>query len=90
MIDRRRQPRLPSSGSVWIRETTPGKPELEAELLDVSLEGFRAGFPEPCLERGALVDFRTDHRRGIARVVWVRRIRNREEAGFHVTSEEPC
>ncbi|MBL8292843.1 MAG: PilZ domain-containing protein [Bryobacterales bacterium] len=84
IADRRREPRLPAQGAVWVCETAAGGAELEGELVDRSPEGFRAAFRQTAPSSGATVEFRMADSSGLAVAMWTRRAGTRVECGFHI------
>jgi len=80
--ERRREPRLPARGAVWVRESTEGAQRLAGELVDRSRQGFRAAFESVGPPSGASVEFELEDCRGIAIAMWTRRLGARIECGF--------
>ncbi len=83
--DRRAVPRIPSTGLVEIRFGEPAPEILEAELLEVSAQGFRAAHDSTRLEPGLDVFFRkSGELPARARVIWTHVLGDRRISGFLV------
>lgn len=82
--ERRREPRVRSTGVVTIRVEDESGPVFEAELVDMSPGGFRVAHHQPSLERGTDVSYRHDKAAGKARVMWNRLAGGRVETGFRI------
>ncbi len=85
-VDRRREPRSPTQGAVWVREIDAGAEPLEGRLVDRSQQGFRAAFEQLGPASGATVEFRMEDGAGTAVAMWTRRLGTRVECGFHIAS----
>lgn len=83
--ERRREPRLPASGSVKLDLIEPGPARtVEGRLVDASPSGFRAAHAYAGLTSGQEVRFELPGRRGRARVAWTRVSESGVESGFFV------
>lgn len=82
--ERRREPRVPSQGSVSLRVLTPLPHLIEGELVDESASGMRVRLPGRMLETGTEIEFQAPHRQGRARVMWSRCGESGFEAGLYI------
>jgi len=80
--EKRREARREASGAVHIRWSEPKPIEIEGQLMDVSLGGFRMSHDFVSLEAGQIVNFSHVEAKGRARVIWNRIVGNRVETGF--------
>lgn len=85
-VERRREPRCPAQGLVWVRERGGVTEKLPGKLVDRSVEGFRAAFEQAGPASGATVEFEIDDARGVAIAMWTRRLGTHVECGFHIES----
>ena len=82
LLEKRREPRLPGDGEVWLLLEDLGPVEIEGRLLDYSTGGFRAAHRNQLLRAGQDVRFRHFRAHGRARVIWNRILPRRVETGF--------
>jgi len=82
--ERRREARRPASGTVRLSFQDPQHRELELQLLDISVSGFRTSDRTVDLASGQYVRFRHPEGAGHARVVWHRVMPDHVETGFLV------
>ncbi len=82
MEDRRRYPRVDTSGTVRLSWWAPLATRLEGELKDLSDGGFRAAHGSSKLEAGQEVWFEHEYGEGRARVIWTRVSPGSVESGF--------
>jgi len=82
--EKRREVRRQASGAVRIRFGSPQATEIEGQLVDVSLSGFRMSHHFVALASGQLVEFSHVEAAGRARVMWNRVVGDRVETGFLV------
>ena len=80
--ERRYNMRRSATGGVWLEFANPLPRQVLGELMDVSLNGFRASHQCPSLGTGDEVNFRHSQGSGTARVVWNRIVADRSESGF--------
>lgn len=81
--DLRQEPRIPAHGVVMLEYE--GR-SLAAQLLDLSVSGFRAGHDFVEFHTGSTVGFRHPGASGRARVVWNRISGTSVESGFFIIS----
>lgn len=82
--ERRREPRRPAQGEVWLWTRDPGSAVIHGRLVDLSNHGFRAAHSCQNLQAGGHVRFQHAYGRGTARVVWNRILAGGVESGFLV------
>jgi hypothetical protein len=85
--EKRREPRWPASGPIFLQPVDPSVPECTApfalgSLIDTSEHGFRARHMMPNLSPGQQSRFRHSGGTGLARVVWNRILGGDVESGF--------
>jgi hypothetical protein len=80
--ENRKEPRLPAEGAVRIWFTNPERFEIQGQLMDVSLSGFRMAHECSTLQAGQVVEFSRKDMAGQARVIWNRIVNTRVETGF--------
>jgi hypothetical protein len=80
--DRRSAPRLVSSGRVEITFDNPAPVVVEAELVELSANGFRAVHDSKALAPGTEVHYRRAGAHGRARVIWTHVLDQRRVSGF--------
>jgi len=80
--ERRRDVRHAASGKVQLKLDNAPKRELELDLMDVSLSGFRACHRHGLLPLGADAFFRHPEASGKARIVWNWMFPDHVETGF--------
>jgi len=80
--DRRSVPRLPRSGRIQIWLEDPAPAVMEAELVESSVIGFRAGHRSKDLVPGMEVGYQCDDSSGRARVIWTHVLENHRVSGF--------
>ena len=80
--ERRSNNRRSATGGVWLEFANPLPRQVLGELMDVSLNGFRASHRCPSLCTGDEVNFRHPQGSGTARVVWNRIVADCSESGF--------
>jgi hypothetical protein len=85
--EKRREPRQPAHGPVWIHFDNPQSIEIQGQLIDVSANGFRMSHGYPSLGAGQVVNFSHQSAKGSARVMWNRILDRTVETGFLVVSE---
>jgi hypothetical protein len=85
--EKRREPRQPGQGPVWIHFDNPQSIEIQGQLVDVSASGFRMSHGYSSLEAGQTVDFSHAGAKGVARVMWNRILDRTVETGFLVVSK---
>lgn len=83
-IEKRREQRRPTSGTVRVRFADPQPREIAGRLVDVSENGFRMTHDFPSLTAGQMVEFSHIEARGHARVMWNRIVDQSVETGFFV------
>lgn len=81
-LEKRREQRRRTTGSVEIRLADPQGRRIEGVLIDVSASGFRMAHQDAVLEAGQIVEFRHREASGKARVMWNRIVEGRVETGF--------
>jgi hypothetical protein len=86
-IDRRCEPRRPTKGEVYLRESYSPGVQFVGRLVDIADNGFRARHDRFTLGSGDLVDFEFVGHSGIARSMWTRIIANEVETGFRICRE---
>ena len=82
--ERRREERLPRSGTIHIAFADPNPVTVEAELIEVSERGFRAAHDSRLLAPGLEVEYRRTGGSGRARVIWTHVLDERCVSGFLV------
>jgi hypothetical protein len=82
--EKRREARQAAKGSVTIQSTGLRAINIEGELMDISVSGFRMAHQEHSLEPGQTVEFSHAGTKGTARVVWNRIVEQRVESGFFI------
>jgi hypothetical protein len=82
--DRRSERRHPSRGPLKLSFDDPSPQEITGQLMDCSMNGFRAIHAYVALHTGQVVDFRHAVADGKARVMWNRIAGDRVETGFFV------
>ncbi len=85
-IERRREVRIPTTGRVEIVIDNGVHDTIEAELIDISASGFRAGHHHTRLELGDRVSFTHAKAQGEAKVMWNRVAGGSVQTGFLVLS----
>jgi hypothetical protein len=85
--EKRREPRQPAQGPVWIHFDNPQSIEIQGQLVDVSASGFRMSHGYASLEAGQVVEFSRAGAKGVARVMWNRILDRAVETGFLVVSK---
>lgn len=80
--DRRRDARHAASGKVRLKLDGTPKREIELDLIDVSLSGFRASHRHGLLPLGADAFFWHPEASGKARIVWNWMFPDHVETGF--------
>ena len=80
--DRRISPRLPVSGGVKISFEDPNPVTIEAELIEASATGFRAGHDSKEITPGLEVHFKRGDVSGRDRVIWTHLLEGRRASGF--------
>jgi len=88
IAEKRREPRQPAQGPVWIHFANPQSIEIEGRLVDVSQSGFRMSHGYPSLQAGQTVDFSHAGSKGSARVMWNRILDRTVETGFLVVTRK--
>jgi hypothetical protein len=84
VLELRREVRYVCEGDVRLTPEACHGASIGGELLDVSASGFRAAFRQPLPPVGAEVEFAHQFFRGLARIVWIRLVDGRHEAGCMV------
>ncbi len=82
--DRRSERRHPGHGALRLSFADPSPQEVDGQLLDFSISGFRAEHPYTALHAGQEVEFQHAVAVGRARVMWNRIANDRVETGFLV------
>jgi hypothetical protein len=82
----RKEPRRPVSGEVCVRFENPQRQEIQGQLVDLSVSGFRMAHGYAALETGQMVEFSHIEAAGRARVVWNRIADAHVETGFLVVA----
>jgi hypothetical protein len=80
-LDRRRDPRRPARGKIFMILKDSPETVIEGSLVDVSASGFRVACPIRSLRTGQEISAVYAGGRVRARVVWVRALGSRFEAG---------
>ncbi len=86
--EKRREPRQPAQGPVWIHFENPQSIEIQGQLVDVSASGFRMSHGYPSLGAGQTVEFSHPSAKGVARVMWNRILDRTVESGFLIVSHK--
>lgn len=84
--EKRREIRQFAEGPVLVRFADPQPLEVQGQLMDVSLSGFRMAHANPSLHSGQVVEFSHSFAAGAARVMWNRIMDQRVETGFLIVT----
>jgi hypothetical protein len=82
MHEKRREARRAGSGKVRVKFTDPEPLEIDGQLMDVSISGFRMAHDCASLHSGQIVEFAHIEATGRARVMWNRIQSSGVETGF--------
>jgi hypothetical protein len=82
--DRRSERRYKGQGPLKLSFDDPAPQEITGQLMDYSMNGFRAVHAYAALHTGQVVDFQHWVAVGKARVMWNRIAGDRVETGFFV------
>ena len=80
--ERRRAPRIPSSGSIQLFFDDPVPAMVEAHLVEVSSTGFRVSHNSKLLDPGMEVRYEREGMNGRARIVWTHILKDSRLSGF--------
>ena len=82
--DRRKSPRIGTSGRVRISISDPVRANVEAELVESSEVGFRISHGSKELVPGVVVEYSASQASGRARVIWTHVLEGRHVSGFMI------